>query len=242
MNCIKCGRTIESDQMFCAVCSMPTVETVQTPPKPAKKKKKAVQKKVKKAMVNRKLTLRLAIALAVALVLLIGVTVLAVREQRSYLARTNDLRVREADVALRERAADAKDNRIAQLEQQLDDANTIIQSQQNALDAISPESEDGSVERSLLREENEQLTATIADLQQQMQALRSEKATADMLAEELQAADDFLRANVVLVPNDGSKLYHRYGCPEFTAKDFWAYSPKLAEYAGYKPCPRCAIS
>ena len=54
-----------------------------------------------------------------------------------------------------------------------------------------------------------------------------------------QAAADFMQSYVVLVENDGTGLYHRYGCSRFAGKTFWAYSRKLAENSGYSPCPAC---
>ena len=49
----------------------------------------------------------------------------------------------------------------------------------------------------------------------------------------------FMDSYVVFVENDGSGLYHKYGCDDFAQTSFWAYSRKLAEANGYKPCPRC---
>ena len=45
--------------------------------------------------------------------------------------------------------------------------------------------------------------------------------------------------NVVFVEDDGSGLYHRYGCSRFAAKTFAVYSRKQAMAAGYTACPDC---
>ena len=49
----------------------------------------------------------------------------------------------------------------------------------------------------------------------------------------------FMDSYVVFVENDGSGLYHKYGCDDFAQTSFWAYSRKLAEANGYTPCPHC---
>ena len=57
--------------------------------------------------------------------------------------------------------------------------------------------------------------------------------------EQLQAQADFMDRNVVFVEDDGSGLYHRYGCSRFAAKTFAVYSRKQAVAAGYTACPDC---
>ena len=57
--------------------------------------------------------------------------------------------------------------------------------------------------------------------------------------EQLQAQADFMDRNVVFVEEDGSGLYHRYGCSRFAAKTFEVYSRKQAAAAGYTACPDC---
>ena len=49
----------------------------------------------------------------------------------------------------------------------------------------------------------------------------------------------FMDTYVVFVEDDGSNLYHHYGCPRFLGRSFWAYSRKLAEKNRFKPCPDC---
>ena len=45
---------------------------------------------------------------------------------------------------------------------------------------------------------------------------------------------------VVIVPDDGSKKYHKYGCSYLDMSDgFYAYNPENARYFGYKPCSHC---
>lgn len=101
----------------------------------------------------------------------------------------------------------------------------LLQSQQQTLDATEQELQS-------LREENETMQEALtqnADLLQEQ---------AGQL-EQLQAQADFMDRNVVFVENDGSGLYHRYGCSRFAAKDFTVYGRKQAAAAGYTACPVC---
>ena len=77
----------------------------------------------------------------------------------------------------------------------------------------------------LLEEEKE---AEIKELNAQLTAMDAHK-----------EKSAFLDKYVVFVVNDDSRVYHTYDCPQFTKKDFWAYSRKLAESNGFAPCPTC---
>lgn len=39
--------------------------------------------------------------------------------------------------------------------------------------------------------------------------------------------------------NEGSTLYHKYGCDYFDDSSFWIYNTDLAAQKGYRACPRC---
>ena len=101
----------------------------------------------------------------------------------------------------------------------------LLQSQQQTLDETKQELQS-------LQEENETAQTALAQnadlLQEQAGQL-----------EQLQAQADFMDRNVVFVEDDGSGLYHRYGCSRFAAKDFTVYSRKQAAAAGYSACPDC---
>lgn len=101
----------------------------------------------------------------------------------------------------------------------------LLQSQQQTLDETKQELQS-------LQEENETaqtaLTQNAVLLQEQAGQL-----------EQLQAQADFMDRNVVFVEDDGSGLYHRYGCSRFAAKTFAVYSRKQAVAAGYTACPDC---
>lgn len=49
----------------------------------------------------------------------------------------------------------------------------------------------------------------------------------------------FFEKHVVFVSNDGTVLYHKYGCSDFDRSHFWAYNTEAAKNRGYKPCPEC---
>lgn len=101
----------------------------------------------------------------------------------------------------------------------------LLQSQQQTLDETKQELQS-------LQEENETAQTALAQnadlLQEQAGQL-----------EQLQAQADFMDRNVVFVEDDGSGLYHRYGCSRFAAKTFAVYSRKQAVAAGYSACPDC---
>ncbi len=101
----------------------------------------------------------------------------------------------------------------------------LLQSQQQTLDETKQELQS-------LQEENETAQTALAQNAELLQEQAGQ-------LEQLQAQADFMDRNVVFVEDDGSGLYHRYGCSRFAAKDFTVYSRKQAAAAGYTACPDC---
>lgn len=50
---------------------------------------------------------------------------------------------------------------------------------------------------------------------------------------------DFYNEYVVVVSDDGTNLYHKYGCRYFSDHYFWAYNTEKAIQLGYHPCSHC---
>ena len=101
----------------------------------------------------------------------------------------------------------------------------LLQAQQQTLDETEQELQS-------LQEENETAQTALAQNAELLQEQAGQ-------LEQLQAQADFMDRNVVFVEDDGSGLYHRYGCSRFAAKDFTVYSRKQAAAAGYTACPDC---
>ena len=55
----------------------------------------------------------------------------------------------------------------------------------------------------------------------------------------LQEKTAFFDRNAVCVNDDGSMLYHRYGCARLEPDQCRIYSQKTAGAGGYEPCPDC---
>ena len=52
--------------------------------------------------------------------------------------------------------------------------------------------------------------------------------------------EDVMNSNSYVVPNDGTMLYHRYGCPYFDYSiEFYIFNRNYAESHGYLPCSKC---
>ena len=50
---------------------------------------------------------------------------------------------------------------------------------------------------------------------------------------------EFLEQYIVIVPEDGTGLFHKYGCPALHLDEFRAFHTNAALLSGYKPCPEC---
>ena len=138
MNCIKCGREIPEGQMFCQECKLPTMPVPAEPApvpkvkKPRTKKKKKHKKKFDLAKTVR----RMSIALTVVSILFAGLCAIVALELNSFLSRKEDLRQREASVTLREKEADNRDARIAELEQTVTQLEEELVTAQKAMDFL----------------------------------------------------------------------------------------------------------
>lgn len=134
MNCIKCGREIPEGQMFCQECKLPPVVIPKELPPEPKPKKQPVKKKkkAKKKFDLHKTLRRLRIALIAVCTLLATLLAIVGTELNAYLERKENLRQKEANIVLREREADNRDNRIKELEKALKAAeDTISRLQRN---------------------------------------------------------------------------------------------------------------
>lgn len=49
----------------------------------------------------------------------------------------------------------------------------------------------------------------------------------------------FWNEHAVIVADDGTKKYHKYGCEDLGLSYFWIYNSEAAEGMGYKPCSKC---
>ena len=138
MHCIKCGRQIPENTVFCATCSAPPapVSAAQLPPKTARSVKAGPVKKKKprKKQNYRRIIRDLAISTAVLSLLLIAVSVFVFWQAKEHRQRLEDLRIREAGVTLRENEADKRDLRIRELETQLILATDELQAARDALE------------------------------------------------------------------------------------------------------------
>jgi AraC-like DNA-binding protein len=50
---------------------------------------------------------------------------------------------------------------------------------------------------------------------------------------------EFYERHVVIVGDDGTRKYHKYGCDDLDTSYFWAYNTEKAEQLGYYACPKC---
>jgi len=118
---------------------------------------------------------------------------------------------------------------------------------QKALDAATREKTD-------LESRVQELTDSLSETQSSLEAaqdelytarernntLESENESLNAQLQEYQTQSSFYDEYVVFVMLDSSeKYYHKYSCPDFTQRNFLAYSVRLAEANGYTACPVC---
>lgn len=100
-----------------------------------------------------------------------------------------------------------------------------------------------------LEEELESCKQTVSDVQQKYSkkvaetaSLMQENRTLTNKVKDMEHVYKFCYDHVVVVSDDGTRLYHRIQCPNFVTSRFWAYNLEAAEQKGYRPCSYCFSS
>ena len=132
--------------------------------------------------------------------------------------------------------------KIAELEKQLSGSQSDQSQSQYDLTVKQAELDQLKLDNTRLQEEAASLQEEIDSLLVEQEALLS---TQEDLKTALEGAEiyrkkaQFMDSYVVFVENNNTGYYHTYDCEAFAKKSFWAYSRKLAESNGFKPCPDC---
>ena len=122
-----------------------------------------------------------------------------------------------------------KENAQRQLDEintQLKEANTQLEAAQSENTDLQQQLKDSQDALSDAESENETLTTENEALQEQMKDYEAEA----------EFIDEYV---VFVIINNADRYYHKYSCPNFTQRNFLAYSVRLAESNGYTPCPVC---
>ncbi len=264
--CIKCGRPIADGELFCKECALnpdvfvepsrprpapSSAGRMQTPvkrapaPKPAQKAPEPIKGAPKKRRTGAIIAI-LCVITAISMGLSIYLISRGAKQRASLRLRESDLEEREQTLATLEQSlADteqellAAKDKLSEQEQTIDDLKQSFSSAQSTVSQTQYDMTTQQAELDRMTEENEALQQENAALEQSVQTLT---ATNEELASSNRlflTKSKFMDSYVVFVENDGTGYYHKYGCDKFAQTSFWAYSRKLAEANGYKPCPSC---
>lgn len=263
MNCIKCGKPIADGELFCQQCSLnPTVmeleDAAPTPSYPAPKGAMQTPRPVKPAPVKaspqksgkpaepRRSTKKAVVILSVLLALCLG---MLLWREGTLRVEKNRLRAESSELAERERALTDLNAEVEALKAELEVAKQTAAAKEEALKELEA-AFDGSkstmsqtqYDMAAQKLELERLKSEHTALEAEAAALTQQLAEAQEMLE--QAVEDrekagFMDSHVVFVENNNTGFYHTYDCDSFPKNSFWAYSRKLAESNGYKPCPVC---
>lgn len=79
-------------------------------------------------------------------------------------------------------------------------------------------------------------------IEEQKKEIQSMKIHSDELEEEIWDNFDkleFFNSKAEIVGDDGTYLYHKYGCPQLDLSYFWIFNTEAAISNGYRECPIC---
>ena len=240
-NCIRCGRPAKEGEKLCAACSR-------------QEQKPRLPKSILVTLIVLSLVTIGALAVIVA-------QLLNAHSQRvSLRLREEALDAREKEYAAVQAELEETEDALSEAKQTLLTREEEISSLQSSLSKAESESSQSQYdlnaqksELERLQQENDALTEQLSQMEEDAKTAGEEKDALTEKLDSLQKENEklkenqnsleekskFLDAYVVFVENDKSSVYHRYACSAFAKKSFWAYSRKLAESLGYKPCPNC---
>ncbi len=136
---------------------------------------------------------------------------------------------------------------VTDLQRQINEMETSVNQSLYDKEAAQRSMEEAQSQLTSAQEENESLQEQLTEAESALTEAQTEKETLEAeysaLQEKAEAYETeigFYDTYVVFVMlSDTDKLYHKYSCPNFTGRNFLAYSTKLAEANGYAPCPTC---
>lgn len=252
--CIKCGRNISDGELFCTECSkLPVIASLnsssssRTTVKPDTRKRAVATKPQTKQTQKKKARSALTVPFVIVCVLLVGTLSLLLWQQSKLHKEKNSLRTQEERNNAQMSALKGRLQILSDIEDQLEEANLLIEEKELEIQALSEQLASSQSTQNQGEYDMSQLQKDLDDLQIQLDTITAERdqlqADYDTQALALAASQeqaDFLYQYAVFVhTNTTDKLYHRYGCEDFTEKSFVTYSPRLAEKYGYSACPKC---
>ena len=85
------------------------------------------------------------------------------------------------------------------------------------------------------------LNGKIDSLNGEIDSLKAAKEELASEKRQMSSAVAFYKYFVAIVQDNGTKIYHTYGCEllDFFSLDSWIYSTSKAEQLGYSACPKC---
>jgi hypothetical protein len=127
---------------------------------------------------------------------------------------------------------EASNAEVASVKEQLEGKDSLIAEKDATIESQDSQIQElqGDVDDQLT--EIDELLGTIEELEISMEELYNQ-GSADM--EKAYFMDDY----VVIVPDDGTEMYHKYGCEYLDLSSFWVYNIDAAINMGYAACPYC---
>lgn len=268
MNCLRCGRTIDEDALFCGECLksvrlpletseylsdrviLPVRDAAKKPEPPHPTERTAEKQKPRR---SRGLVIAVAVLSLLCAALAFGGARLA-QHYEEWMVDRERLAVRQReydrlDAKLTEVETElaAEQSRRQSLWSELQSRNEELDGLQTRIDVLTlARSADADAALLSLRNESLQLNRKLQDSLRENRTLGE---TADNLRRELQTANEqlaalraetqFIDANVVFVEVDGTKYYHTFFCHRFLGECYLVFNRSNAEAKGYVPCPYC---
>ncbi|MBQ7836443.1 MAG: copper transporter [Clostridia bacterium] len=129
-------------------------------------------------------------------------------------------------------AMGSKNDKISSYKSQVSGLEAEIDELEAAIDSAEAQIEEGKGEYEALESEKLEVESEKEDVQGEYDRFKMQHSDCgDALA--------FFNQHAVVLPDDDTGIYHKYGCPYLDTSYFWIFNSEYAKSEGYTSCSHC---
>ena len=129
-------------------------------------------------------------------------------------------------------AVGEKDDKLSGYKDQVSELEAEMKDLEASVESAEAEAEEVKGQLATVEGEKKKIESEKSDIQNKYDELKEKH---DGCGDKL----DFFDEHAVVIADDGTGIYHRYGCSYLDVSSFWIFNTEYAEYMEYTPCSHC---
>lgn len=123
-------------------------------------------------------------------------------------------------------------DQVSGLEAEMKELKTDVKDLEASVESAEAEAEEVKGQLATVEGEKKKIESEKSDIQNKYDELKEKH---DGCGDKL----DFFDEHAVVIADDGTGIYHRYGCSYLDVSSFWIFNTEYADYMEYTPCSHC---